>query len=276
MNKYNEIRAGHEIVINPVHYGYNSKTSNSDNQSLIWVNVYSKTVTDDFGGFLRIGGGYIDNLFPNEYFGTQDNFDKSIKLEGVLSECYFMESSNGGRGNPNQYSSIEEYIKDPLVKQRFNKRQFNRFDFSDCGDPERVDLISRFRIQEPFEVPRTFELKERIWEDVVPLEWYSEAHSSTVERLSKTDSYENAQEAIESTSVEDDLFGSRLFPVLKAPKELMDKMKEICEDFKSYSKVLMDDQFIYIGIRSKEHEIDTINDIYENGGTILKDTQWDW
>ena len=53
-------------------------------------------------------------------------------------------------------------------------------------------------------------------------------------------------------------------------------MQDICYGFKSFSDPLTDSKFVYIGIRSKKYEIDTINEIYEAGGWILCDQQWDW
>lgn len=278
MKNYDEIKVGHEVSIRPVNYGYSMIAKKADDQSKLWVVVESKTLFgyEEYGQKLRLGVGYIDNMFPENYFGIPENFKKELVLEGVLTEFYFMEHSNGGRGNIAQYSSISSYIDDPRVKERFTRRQFNQFDFNDCGEPQKVDLVVKFRIQGPTSIPRIFELRESIWEDIIPLQWYSEAHSETIKKLSILECFDTSDEAIESTVTEDDLFGQRLFPVLKAPKELMDTMKEHCENFKSYSKVLMDDEFIYIGIRSKEYEIDAIHDIYKDNGKIIKDVQWDW
>jgi hypothetical protein len=278
MKNYDNIKVGHEVSIRPANYGYSMVARKAEDQSKLWVVVESKTLfeNEEYGQKLRLGVGYIDNLFPENYFGIPENFKSELVLDGFLTEFYFMEHANGGHGNKVPYSSISSYIDDPFVKHRFEKRQFNRFDFSDCGEPERVDLIIKFRIQGPTSIPIIFELSESIWEEVIPLHWYSEAHAQTIQNLSKLECYDTSDEAIESIVTENDLFGQRLFPVLKAPKELMDTMKKHCGNFKSYSKVLMDDEFIYIGIRSKEYEIDTIHDIYKDNGKIIKDVQWDW
>ena len=256
-----------KIDISVNHYGPTSNCLTFSDQSQIWVNIKGSDEE-------HRGSGYINNIFPTNHFGDGIEDFKKQTLPGTIVKTVYMEKCNGGRDNPNVYNSIEEYVADPAVKRRCHRFMTDRTNyFSTNGDPEYVDAIHTFKFDNH---PLEFTLSYPIWKSIIPQEWYNEFHADIIEKLSKSETWENADVAIHNTEVTDDLFGNRLFPVLKAPVKKLNKMKNICKNFKNCSKPLTDDKFVYIGIRSKPNEIDTIRDIYLAGGCILQNQSWDW
>lgn len=272
---YDDIKPGHEVKVHVAHYGYAGQDKPGD-QSKIWVVLTSTSIQEEWGSMLSLGSGYIANPYPTDYFLDSEGQFKRTDLIGVITDSKVMEHSNGGRSNDKVYNSVADYISDPEVKKNVRRKcKASVFDIAP-GDPDNVDILVKFRIQGPTSFPTVYEVKESLWQEIVPVEWYSEFHSDVITDLQTFDTYSTAQEAITETQVHEDLFGDRLFPVIKAPKELVEVIKDHSASFKNCSKPLFDDKFVYIGVRSKVSEIDEINDIYSSGGTILKHRDWDW
>ena len=199
-------------------------------------------------------------------------FEKQT-FSGTILKNQYAEASNGGRTNETIYDSIQDYLKDPVVKERVKQKCLNGFDLSP-GDPDNVDEISTFVFDD---FPETFfEIEQRSWDNVIPAEWYTEIYAKVISELDTYDVWENAGEAIDNTSTVDDLFGDRAFPVIRAPKALLREMRWLADNFKNCSNPLVGEEYVYIGLRAKPYEISNIAEIYEHGGSILKDKIWDW
>lgn len=257
-----------KIDIEVCHYGPIRGTINFEDTSKIWVCV------DDSDDDSFLGSGYIDNPFTiEELSGIEEKFVKKA-FSGTLLYSKYMEHSNGGRTNEKVYDSIAEYFADPLVKALVTKRYLSGFDLS-SGNPDQLDAIHTFEFDQ---FPgKQFTVSESLWGDFVPPEWRTEIYASTIEQLDSCVVWDDAKQAIANSEVCDDLFGDRAFPVIRAPKHLAKEMLDIADSaFKSCSKVLHSSEYIYIGLRSKVYELDNINEVYEKGGFILKDRQWDW
>ena len=257
-----------KIDIDVRQYALHRLDSNNPDKSKIWVTI---SHPEEYS----LGCGYISNPFPEGYFDAEDGTFKKQKLTGVVTKTVVMESSNGCRSNTKEYSSIQEYLADPIVKEACRYITVGRLGakIARCGDPNRVDFIRTFKIDGYSE---EFTLSDSYYSNIIPQEWTNEFHANTIEVLSKCKVWDTAQQALNNTESTDDFFGERYFPVLKAPVELTETMQSICYGFKSHSIPLTDSEFVYIGIRSKSCEIGTISEIYEAGGCILRDQEWDW
>lgn len=246
---------------------YNKETKESSpDKSKIWV-----ILTCENEDAPTLASGYINNIWNYE------EFEKYQTVEAEILEHFYMEHYNGGRTNQKRYSSPEEYWADPSVKVNVQKSYGTgwSFSFGYSGDPDRLDVFYKFKIKD---FQYTFELSSTDYDQSAPPEWYNEVHQNSIKKLQSLESFSSADDAINFNRNQptDDLFGTRFFPVLKAPKDTASLMEDICYSFKSCSTQLTDDEYVYIGIRSKERELDTIYEIYEKGGTILKDACWDW
>lgn len=261
-----------KIEITVQNYAPTNCNFKAPDQSSIWVNVhFCEDGEDDY-----IGSGYIDNPFPLDYFGAVGEEFRRETFSGVLVKTVIMEHANGGRSNNKQYSSLLEYLADPLVKELCRKSITGGLAYSfssDGGDPDNIDYVNTCKFDQ---FPEEFEISHTTYDSIVPQAWLNEFNSDTIIGLGKCAVWPDADKAIAESTVEDDLFGLRAFPVLKAPIGLTSKMQSICGWFKSCSEPLSDSEFVYIGIRAKTYEIDTIREIYEAGGWILCDQQWDW
>lgn len=264
-----------KIDIDVRHYAPQRGDFSNPDKSKIWVTVSNPANPDEWDDYEYLGGGYISNLFPEGYFDAEDGTFKKQKLTGVVTKTVVMEHSNGGRDNNKEYSSVQEYLADPIVKEACRHVTVGGLSarISRCGDPNQVDFVRTFKIDGYSE---EFTIKDSGYSNIMPQEWMNEFHANTIEGLSKCKVWDTAQQALNNTKSTDDLFGERYFPVLKAPVELTSKMQSICDGFKSQSTPLTDSEFVYIGIRSKSYEIGTINEIYEAGGWILCYQEWNW
>jgi len=246
---------------------YNKETQiTTPNTSKIWA-VIQKDIDDED---TVSGYGYIENIFGIE------EIDKDKLYDINILSIKFMEHANGGRTNTKQYNSIEEYWADPKVKEnvmRCYKEGFS-FKLSYRGSPDELDVIVDFEVV-GYE-GHIFTLSENLYPCEPPEEWYSESLPYVIENLKTKTTYETYQDALEAQTKTDDFFGERYFPVLKAPKHLKGKIQDCCDNFKGHSKALTDGENIYIGIRSKDFELGAIKEIYEQGGSILVDAEWDW
>jgi hypothetical protein len=216
------------------------------------------------------GYGYIDNIFGIEEINKEKLYDINILA------IKYLEHSNGGRTNKKEYNSVEDYWADPKVKENVCRsyKEGLSFKFSYNGNPDEIDVKVVFEV---VDYPgHTFTLYENLYTSKPPKEWYSECLSHVIDELKQKSSYPTHLDALEAQIKTDDLFGERYFPVLKAPIALEEQMVECAAYFKGHSKTLTDGENVYIGIRSKSHELGGITEIYEQGGTILVDTQWDW
>lgn len=261
-----------KIDIDVRHYAPQIGDFKNPDKSKIWV-ILQDPLDDDSWS---IGSGYIANIFPEGYFDAEDGTFNAQKLTGVVTKTVVMEHSNGGRSNNKEYSSVHEYLADPIVKQACRDIIIGGLGAKlsrNGGDPDRVDFVRTFKI-DGYSVE--FTVSDSCFDSIIPQEWTNEFHSNVITGLAKCKVWDTAQQAIENTESTYDLFGERYFPVLKAPVELASKMENICDGFKSYSTPLTDSEFVYIGIRSKPYEIDNIKEIYSAGGWILQYQEWDW
>jgi hypothetical protein len=234
-------------------------------KSKIWVLLQEE---DDCTNTSLVSG-YIDNCL------NIDEIDRTAKYPVELLSQYWMEHTNGGRSNLKQYLTPLDYWSDPDVKSRVMEYYSNNmtYQFTHKGDPNRIDLCCRFKL-----FNCVFELSSVDYDCSPPDEWYSESKHETLLRLQQSPVFDSVVEALShvSNNCVSDLFGDRYFPVLKAPRKLDRVMESLCNSFKSNSKLIYDDEYVYIGIRSKNSELDTIYDIYDRGGFILNGVEWDW
>lgn len=241
---------------------------NPVNKSILWALLYERDVR------VTLACGWISNL----YIGLSE-IDLEKEYFVNMKEVYYMEHLNGGRTNTRKYATPEDYWADPVVKELVQRqyREGMGFCFSHNGNPDQMDRIYIFQIN-----GQRVEMEETLYDCdeenfAPPLEWYNEVHVDKIQELGKADVFSSAEEALANVSKTDDLFGERFFPVAKAPLEQKDLLIDACHAFKGCSKPLMDDKHVYIGIRSKLHEIGTINDIYEiDGGVIVQNQEWNW
>ncbi len=242
---------------------------NPQDKSILWTLLYERGERDG-----PLACGWISNL----HIGLSE-IDLEKEYSVNMKEVYYMESENGGRTNTRQYATPEEYWADLVVKELVQRKYREGMDFSFAynGDPEQMDKIYIFELN-----CQRFEMKEDLYDFegknyAPPIEWYNEVHADKIQELGTKEVFQTAEEAISNVKAADDLFGERYFPVAKAPIDQMDNLIEECNAFKGCSKPLMDDKFVYVGIRSKPYEIGAIENIYAlPGGTILKQTEWDW
>jgi hypothetical protein len=94
--------------------------------------------------------------------------------------------------------------------------------------------------------------------------------------LYNLETFDTAKEAIDTQQSEEDLFGTRYFPVLSFPVKSLEIGRELAGGFKNCSEPLLYKDKVFFGVRAKTREISYIEDIYEAGGVVLKNRQWDW
>jgi len=214
----------------------------------------------------RIYAGWVPN-----FLGVTELYElKEISKECEIISSYFIEHRNGGRTNNKRYNSIAEYRNDPYVKECY----FNYLTFSPWvyeGNPESVDEILTVKVDDV-----EFTLSCIIY-DVIPESWYSDYVNILMPNLDNYEIYKSAEEAIKSIKIREDLFGDRIFPVIKVPSISFYEIRSIIEgNFKSRSKPIMKDGFVYFGIRGKVNQIDAIEEIYSNNGFVVKNLEWEW
>jgi hypothetical protein len=242
---------------------------NPQDKSLVWAMLYDEESQSKYGS---LACGYIANRLNLE------EIDKEQKYDVVVNDISYMENTNGGRSNTRQYATIEDYWKDPVVKDLVQSQYREGFEYSFAhdGNPAQIDAIYRFSIKATF--GHRYELTNHLYDEATPPEsWYNEVHAELITELNGLEVFESASEAIEGQNKADDLFGERYFPVAKAPVWQYHQLIEACHAFKGCSNPLYDDKFVYIGIRSKQNELCEINEIYSiEGGAILKNREWNW
>lgn len=261
-----------KIDIDVRHYAPKQGDSGNPNKSKIWV-ILQDPLDDDSWS---IGSGYIANIFPEGYFDAEDGTFKAKTVTGIVTRTVVMEHSNGGRINTKEYSSVQEYLADPIVKAACREHITGGLMARIArggGEPDRVDFIRTFKIDG---YDSEFTVTDSCYDSIIPQGWINEFHSNVITVLAKCKVWDTAEQALQNSESTDDLFGERYFPVLKAPVVLTATMQSICDGFKGYSTPLTDSEFVYIGIRSKSYEIDNIKEIYDAGGWILCDQEWDW
>jgi hypothetical protein len=215
---------------------------------------------------------------PNVWGLDESSSVKNI-VECNLVKKYFMQASNGGRSNLKHYDSIADYFADPIVKKMYMRSLSSENDIlflmNHPGDTDRLDVVYEFEHE-----GQHFELDDSIWDpkDSPVNDWYSEFHAVTGAILESIESYATAEEAIAAQTSTNDLFGKRYFPVAKfdLSKVKLSDALIICEEFKGHSRPLTFNGVAYVGVRSKDYQLESIESIYELGGTILKDRDWDW
>lgn len=246
--------------------------------------IWAEHITEEaneWEGFKTVRGWvpWIFDQYVSKHFldsidqdGRPSKFEVPVKF---VRKCY-IEHSNGSRTNNKQYSSIEEYIADPFVKELYLTRlSQDMFDLSNSGESQHLDLVYVFSL-----FGRVFHLSTIEYDVAVDKfeEWYSEAKVSVAQELELVDVWELPEDALAGQQKADDLFGERYFPVAKFDLTVtsLEEAKDACEYFKGCSKPLKIGNHVYIGIRSKGSELDGIFGIYGISGRILKDREWDW
>jgi len=256
-------------------FGPDNKTPKTEenpnpcDKSILWTLLYERDNPTKV-----LASGWVSN----ERMGLNE-IDKEEEFPVTMNDTYYKEHRNGGRTNTRQYASPEDYWNDPVVTDLVQRkyREGIEFSFTHHGDPDRMDKIYIFRVK-----TQVCELSEALYdfEDkryAPPQEWYNQVHERKIEELGTKEVFSSAEETFEALRTSEDLFGDRYFPVAKAPKEHAELLVDECHAFKGCSQPLFDDKFVYVGIRSKPSEIGSIEDIFAiPGGTILKQTEWDW
>lgn len=263
---YDTIKIGQTVKIQP-------RNNYSDKKDLIWFNVYSAEVVDKFDNPILIGSSYVKNIFTDDQIRKDEN-NTFLELTGIIEDIKFLEKSNGGRSNEKEYSSVQDYFNDPKVKRNIEQKCKAGVLSFISGDPDKVSIKTKIKLNIVPEQLIVVELG--VYDDFVPPEWYNEFHADILDRLLTKEHYASSSEAINGLTYHEDLFGDRYFPVIKASIDKIEQMKILASEFKNWSKPLFNDQFVFIGLRAKPDEIYTIEDIYNAGGYILKNVDWDW
>jgi hypothetical protein len=272
MKDYEYFKPNTPIDVYVAHYAPVHKGPEKHDTSEIWVVLSIPGVTSEFGGCVNAGSGYISNPFPANYFGSPENFNKKT-LSGVITSVKFMENANGGRSNSSEYASIAAYLADPLVKRLVEKKSTG-LNFMQSGNPDKVDAIISFQL---VEFPgSSFEVKDTIWDEIIPQDWYDNIFFEEGIQLSSVPVYETADEAIAGSNTQDDIFGNRIFPVMRFHKAELEKFVNHACHFKNHSKPIISGEYGFIGLRSKLNEIYYLHEIYADGGTVLIGKEWDW
>lgn len=274
MKDYEQIKSGTKVNVSVIHYAPNYKSDIKHDVNKIWVTLSIPNSESEYGGTIGAGSGYIANPYPADFFGSPEFFRKT-SIEGVITSVKFQERANGGRTNTNEYDSIEAYLADPMVKRLVEKKTVSLGIFNmQAGDPDKVDVVINFRLSE---FPASnFEVKETIWEDIIPQAWYDEIFFEEGVRLNGFPVYDNVLVAIDTTIVQDDLFGNRLFPVIRFPKDQLKKFIDHASCFKNHSKPIISGEYGFIGLRSKPDEIWHLEEVYKDGGRVLIGKEWNW
>ena len=241
-------------------------------QTRVWAVLREER--DDPFSISFTGGHHIPNVFDI----TNETLQEELpELSTTICKIWYTQHSTCLGAKLKEYDSVESYWADPSIKKACIEKFQGGVDYSlaNDSDPTSIDMHVAVTLDGYPDVG-VLSFKSVLYDTNSPTEWYSEAHDLLIKSLRNVVSYDTAEKAIKSMTLEQDLFGDRYFPVLKAPQELETEMADIASSFKSCSRTLTDGENIYIGIRSKTHEIGYIHDIYEAGGTILVDTQWDW
>lgn len=219
-------------------------------------------------GFLS---GWIDVPFEE----IDENSVCSVRIE----TAHFLESSNGGRGNTDAYSSVSEYFADPKVKEKvINKSYGDVFSkiMGPSGDADRVSLRLTIQYKSQF-----YEIEDNLWDYAPPKDWYSEKYVDLPQFRFADGFYSSASEAVTRFRMKssDDMFGERYFPVLvfHEDKTSREKIDEVCSGAKSCSGYIFKEGMVIVGTRCKPHEYeDVIHDCYANGGQVPVGIEWDW
>lgn len=214
-----------------------------------------------------LASGWVPNLWDIKEL----SHDNRTHVNATLVNIYYMQGSNGGRSNQKRYDSIADYVADPITKQLYlTALKSGMFD-RPCGDADKVDKIFNFTA-----FGTKFTIQEHMYDEILPPEWYSEEFQETAVLLAKADVYPTADEAISNQEKRDDLFGDRFFPVVVYPKDKLEIAKELVQEFKNWSNPLFFEDKVFFGIRAKSCEIWNLKNVYESGGHVLINQEWDW
>lgn len=275
MKEYTSIKPGSKLSLSYKGFAYNRDTKKQDDTSKVWcrINNPNSDADPEDTWMNLIATGYVDNIFG----ATVENDADQTGIEITVTKCCFMEHMNGGRKNDNEYATVEDYLADPVVKENARKHVLGGIFDRGPGDSDKLDFVFEFKVtDERYVSDKVFTMSESLWDEVLPSEWYNEFHSDTIADLSGYKVYESAEAALAAVEVREDLFGNRLFPVIKAPLSLKDLMVEYAGNCKGHSTPIDDGESVYIGLRCKEWEISVVNEVYESGGAILQNREWNW
>ena len=231
---------------------------------------------DDTSEVIRCSG-WIPNLWNLTQADFADGNRPVVQAE-VESKTY-TEHTNGGRTNNKEYVSPSAYFADPYVKERYmSYLGRDVFDFSfPPGDPDKVDMVVTFR---HFGVQFSLRDSSIDVQNTPLVEWYSEYHQTTAERLATSEVFASSNEAIAGQIKCDGIFGDRYFPIAKfdLTKVKLSDAINVCESFKGCSTalVLAGGKVAFIGLRAKASELEYIEDVYEVGGQIVSNQDWEW
>jgi hypothetical protein len=200
--------------------------------------------------------------------------EKGTTIKRKISSVSLLESMNGGRSSEREYPSYKAYFNEETkktVQQFWRGGLMGRLFSGSGGDPDEADIIVKFK---------DFQLEDHcVYGFKAPEEWYSEMHRDEPQFKFERGFYKDADEAIHffSDKAQDDIFGTRYFPVLVFPKNTTVDVRGIVHYAKNYSKPIVTDKHIIFGTRCKPDEMpEVIKDTYDNGGQIARGQQWDW
>jgi hypothetical protein len=260
-----------KIKLNLVHFGF-SEDNNTDRIYVIYKDDIEKVSMY----------GFVPNVFGYTYDDCNDEKFLNIPVDVDVKSIKFMEMEENGRGNLNDYRSVEDYFNDPAVKLKCVQSYTTPSWLSgEKGNPLELECYMELEYDgKPFEFINRYNCddEDKLY-SFIPKEWYGEAFQHCVEKLSECESYDIADEYLsytESNKTECAIFGERYFPVAKFKKDDLVKGYDIACWFKNCSEPLIYGDYVYFGIRSKPSELSNgVKMIYELG-TILKNVEWDW
>jgi hypothetical protein len=260
-----------KIKLNLVHFGY----SEDNNTQRVYV-IYK----DDIKKVSMYG--FVPNVFGYTYDDCNDEQYLNISVDVDVTSVKFMEMEENGRGNINEYRSVEDYFDDPDVKLKCVQSYITpSWKSGEIGNPFELECFMELEYNgKPFEFINRYDCEDadKMY-SFIPKPWYGEAFHSYAVKCHECESYDTADDYIEyaqQNHSECPIFGERYFPVAKFKKDDLAKGYDIACWFKNCSEPLIYGDNVYFGIRSKPSEIsDGVRKIYEYG-SVLKNVEWDW
>ena len=215
---------------------------------------------------------YGDQYVSIAQWVSQKLGEPGSTIEKMIVKAVLLEAKNGGRFNNREYKSYQEYFdscKDTVMEYWRGGMMLKIMRGS--GDPDSMDI----RVY----LGNGMILEGPLYEFSAPEEWYSEIHRDNYKFQLRDGLFDTADEAIYAYSLlnSEDLFGERYFPVAVFPIETTANIRDIMAMPKGSSKPIVTRDNIIFGTRCKSSEYqELIKLVYENGGKIAKNLQWDW
>lgn len=219
------------------------------------------------------------NLCFSDYTKLREVISKDYdgkEFKWKVANAYFVIAKNGGRiyreDRPKTYSEFFNEEQKERYKGQLKGGVMGRVLVDGAGDMDRADIIIEFE--------NGVKIDDNCWEVTAPEEWYSEIYKDDSRFKFVDGFYPSAEKAIDvfSQKSQDDIFGTRYFPVLVFDKNVSEEIiSEAMWRPKASSTPIIQNGHIIIGTRCKPDEFqEVIEHCYKNGGKIPVGVEWNW